>query len=101
MYFDGEKYVFVNAFHGPVAIARRDKGFPNFSSDGMTAYASFRVEKTRNTISALTIERVICKHESKYMPTPCKFIYEEKDGLTLPYFVSIQLDNNNTNCNKK
>lgn len=101
VYFDGEKYVFVNAFHGLVAIARRDKGFPTFSSDGMTAYYYFRVEKARNTISASTIESVICKHESKYMPTPCKFIYDEKDGLILPYFVSIQLENNNTKRNKK
>lgn len=92
VYFDGEKYVFINAFHGIVAIARRDNGFPDFSSDGMTAYNSFHVEKTKATISTLTIERIICKSESKYMPAVCKFTYNEKDKEFLSYSVSVKLD---------
>ena len=92
VYFDGEKYVFVNAFHGLVAIAIRDKGFPNFSADGMTRYNSFHIEKTKNTISALTIETGVCKKESEYVPVFCKFTYDEVARDNLPYFVSVNLD---------
>ena len=91
VYFDGEKYVFINAFHGLVAIARRE-GFTEFSSDGMTAYCVFNVEKTKKTIDYRTIEKIICKQESLYVKTCCKFHYKEIEAEDLPYFVGVKLD---------
>ena len=91
VYFDGEKYVFVNAFHGLVAIARCE-GFTEFSSDGMTTFCVFNVEKTKETISYQTIEKVICKAESRYVKTTCKFHYEEVHAESLRYSVSIKLE---------
>lgn len=46
VYFDGEKYVFINAFHGCVAVARRE-GLAEFTNDGYMAHVKFKVEKTR------------------------------------------------------
>lgn len=45
VYFDGEKYVFINAFHGLVAIARRE-GLVDFSTDGYMAHVKFKIEKS-------------------------------------------------------
>lgn len=90
VYFDGEKYVFINAFHGLVAIARRE-GVTEFSSDGMAGYCVFQVEKTKETICNGTIERVISKSENKYMRIACKFHYKEINDESLPYCVSVKL----------
>ena len=50
VYFDGEKYVFINAFHGIVAVARR-QGLVDFSQDGYMSHASFEVEKSSSYFS--------------------------------------------------
>lgn len=39
VYFDGEKYVFINAFHGCVAVARRE-GLAEFTNDGYMAHVT-------------------------------------------------------------
>lgn len=59
VYFDGEKYVFVNAFHGLVAIARR-QGLVDFTQDGYMAHVKFIVEKA-STITKNAITRLIHK----------------------------------------
>lgn len=92
VYFDGEKYVFINAFHGLVAIARRDYNTFSFSGDGARRLVTFHVEKAR-TISNCTIERVINKSESTYMPCDATYIYDNaSDRDSLPYFVGVNLE---------
>lgn len=92
VYFDGEKYVFVNRFHGLVAIARRSK-MPEFSEDNTVSFTSFTVEAT-NAISKSTITKVVKKNESKFMP--CCVAYKwnvTTDGRdSLPYAVSVRLE---------
>lgn len=92
VYFDGEKYVFVNRFHGLVAIARRSK-MTEFSEDKTEAFTSFTVETT-NAISKSTITKVVKKSESKYIP--CCVAYKwnvTTDGRdSLPYAVSVRLE---------
>lgn len=92
VYFDGEKYVFINAFHGLVAIARRDYNTSRFSEDNTRYFVTFHVEKA-STISESTIERIINKGESTYMPCYVTYVYDtisERDSL--PYFVSVNLE---------
>ena len=47
VYFDGEKYVFINAFHGIVAVARR-QGLVDFTSDGYMAHVNFSNRKSHH-----------------------------------------------------
>lgn len=89
VYFDGEKYVFINAFHGLVAIARR-QGLVEFSDDGYMGHVKFKIEKS-STISRSTITRVIGKQESKYVSTVVETEWEEITKENLPYFVSVNL----------
>lgn len=89
VFFDGEKYVFVNAFHGCVAIATRTK-ITEFPEDKVVAF--FFAEKTRETISSTTIRRVIGKSESRYVPTIVNYQWEEVDATSLPVFVSVQIN---------
>lgn len=65
VYFDGEKYVFINAFHGCVAIARRE-GLVEFTNDGFKAHVKFKVEKTIRTISKKTIACQRCPYFVRY-----------------------------------
>ena len=91
VYFDGEKYVFINRFIGLVAVARR-KGMPAISDDGNTAYSTFTVEQT-DGICKETIIKVIQKQESQYLP--CSVAYEwqeEQKYSSLPYSVSVKLE---------
>ena len=91
VYFDGEKYVFINRFIGLVAVARR-KGMPEISNDGNTAYSTFMVEQT-DGICKETIIKVIQKQESQYLP--CSVAYEwekEQKYSSLPYSVSVKLE---------
>ena len=91
VYFDGEKYVFVNRFIGLVAVARR-KGTPAISDDGNTCYSTFSVEHT-DSICKETIIKVIQKQESQYLP--CSVAYEWKEEQkysSLPYAVSVKLE---------
>lgn len=91
VYFDGEKYVFVNRFIGLVAVARR-KGAPVISDDGNTCYSTFTVEHT-DSICKETIIKVIQKQESQYLP--CSVAYEwqeEQKYSSLPYSVSVKLE---------
>ena len=91
VYFDGEKYVFVNRFIGLVAVARR-KGMPAISDDGNTCYSTFSVEHT-DSICKETIIKVIQKQESQYLP--CSVAYEwekEQRYSSLPYSVSVKLE---------
>lgn len=90
VYFDGEKYVFINAFHGIVAVARR-QGLVGFSQDGYMAQASFEVEKS-STISRSTITRLIHKQESKYVSTVVNCKWKEVKCESLPYSVSVALE---------
>lgn len=91
VYFDGEKYVFINAFHGLVAIARRDYDTSRFSEDNTRCFVTFHVEKA-STISDSTIERIINKGESTYMPCDVTYVYDTiSDSDSLPYFVSVNL----------
>ena len=90
VYFDGEKYVFINAFHGLVAIARR-QGLVDFSADGYMGHVKFKIEKS-STISRSTITRVIGKQESKYVSTVVETEWEENEIECLPYFVSVNLE---------
>lgn len=89
VYFDGEKYVFINAFHGLVAIARR-QGLVEFSDDGYMGHVKFKIEKSK-TISKRTITRVVEKQESKYVSTVVETEWEESEIESLPYFVSVNL----------
>lgn len=92
VYFDGEKYVFINAFHGLVAIARRDYNTSRFSEDNTRYFVTFHVEKA-STISESTIERIINKGESTYMPCYVTYVYDTiSDRESLPYFVSVNLE---------
>ena len=91
VYFDGEKYVFINAFHGCVAVARRE-GLVEFSSDGYMAHVKFKVEKTRCTISKKTIDGAIYKMESRYMSTVVEYEWKEVDRDDLPYAVSVKVE---------
>ena len=91
VYFDGEKYVFINRFIGLVAVARR-KGTPAISDDGNTCYSTFTVEYA-DGINKETVINVIQKHESQYLP--CSVAYEwqeEQKYSSLPYSVSVKLE---------
>ena len=90
VYFDGEKYVFINAFHGIVAVARR-QGLVGFTQDGHMAHASFEVEKS-STISRSTITRLIHKQESKFVSAVVDIEWIETTQENLPYFVSVNLE---------
>lgn len=91
VYFDGEKYVFINAFHGCVAVARRE-GLVEFSSDGYEARVKFKVEKTRCTISKRTIDSAIHKMENRHVATVVEYEWEEIEREDLPYSVSVKLE---------
>lgn len=91
VYFDGEKYVFINAFHGCVAVARRE-GLVEFSSDGYMAHVKFKVEKTRYTISKKTIDGAIYKMENRYVSTIVEYEWEEVDRDNLSYAVSVKVE---------
>lgn len=86
VYFDGEKYVFINAFHGCVAVAKRE-GLVEFTNDGYKAHVKFKVEKTRCTISKRTIDGAISKMENRYV-----YEWEEVDRDDLPYAVSVKVE---------
>lgn len=91
VYFDGEKYVFINRFIGLVAVARR-KGTPVISDDGNTCYSTFTVEYA-DGINKETVIKVIQKQESQYLP--CSVAYEwqeEQKYSSLPYSVSVKLE---------
>ena len=91
VYFDGEKYVFINRFIGLVAVARR-KGMPVISDDGNTCYSTFSVEYA-DGINKETVIKVIQKQEIQYLP--CSVAYEwheEKKYSSLPYSVSVKLE---------
>lgn len=92
VYFDGEKYVFINRFFGLVAIARRSKMI-EFSEDNTEASTSFTVEAT-NAISKSTITKLVKKSENRFMP--CCVAYKwnvTTDGRnSLPYAVSVRLE---------
>ena len=91
IYFDGEKYVFINRFIGLVAVARR-KGMPAISDDGNTCYSTFTVEYA-DGINKETVINVIQKHESQYLP--CSVAYEwqeEQKYSSRPYSVSVKLE---------
>lgn len=91
VYFDGEKYVFINRFIGLVAVARR-KVMPAISDDGNTCYSTFTVEYA-DGINKETVIKVIQKQESQYFP--CSVAYEwqeEKKYSSLPYSVSVKLE---------
>ena len=90
VYFDGEKYVFINAFHGVVAVARR-QGLVDFTSDGYMAHVKFQIEKA-TTISKNAITRVIHKQESKFVSTVVESEWIEVERESLPYFVSVNLE---------
>lgn len=91
VYFDGEKYVFVNAFHGCVAIARR-QGLVEFSSDGYKAHVKFSVEKTKRTISKKTINGAIFQMENRYVSTVVEYEWDEVDRDDLPYSVGVSVE---------
>lgn len=91
VYFDGEKYVFINAFHGCVAVARRE-GLVEFTNDGYMAHVKFKVEKTRCTISKRTIYGAIHNMENRYMSTIVEYEWEEVDRDNLPYAVSVKVE---------
>ena len=91
VYFDGEKYVFINAFHGCVAVARRE-GLVEFTNDRYKAHVKFKVEKTRCTISKRTIDGAISKMENRYMSTIVEYEWEEVDRDDLPYAVSVKVE---------
>lgn len=91
VYFDGEKYVFINAFHGCVAVARRE-GLVEFTNDGNGAHVKFKVEKTRCTISKRTIDGAIHKMENRYMSTIVEYEWKEVDRDDLPYAVSVKVE---------
>ena len=91
VYFDGEKYVFINAFHGCVAVARRE-GLVEFSSDGYEARVKFKVEKTICTISKRTIDSAIHKMENRHVATVVEYEWEEIEREDLPYSVSVKLE---------
>ena len=91
VYFDGEKYVFINRFIGLVAVARR-KGTPAISDDGNTCYSTFTVEYA-DGINKETVIKVRQKQESQYLP--CSVAYEwqeEQKYSSLPYSVSVKLE---------
>ena len=90
VYFDGEKYVFINAFHGLVAIARR-QGYTEYLPDGYKAHVKFKVEKA-STISKNTITRLLYKQEDKYVSTVVECEWNEVECESLPYFVSVNLE---------
>ena len=91
VYFDGEKYVFINAFHGCVAVARRE-GLVEFSDDGYMAHVKFKVEKMRCTISKRTIDGAIRKMENRYVSTIVEYEWDEVDRDDLPYAVSVKVE---------
>lgn len=91
VYFDGEKYVFINRFIGLVAVARR-KGMPAISDDGNTCYSTFTVEYT-DSICKETIIKVIQKQESQYLPCSVAYEWQEENKYSsLPYSVSVKLE---------
>lgn len=90
VYFDGEKYVFINAFHGIVAVARR-QGLVDFLQDGYMAHVSFEVEKS-STINRSTITRLIHRQESKYVSAVVECEWNEVECESLPYFVGVSLE---------
>lgn len=87
VYFDGEKYVFINA----VAVARRER-LAEFTNDGYMAHVKFKVEKTRCTISKRTIDGAIHKMENRYMSTVVEYEWKEVDRDDLPYAVSVKVE---------
>ena len=91
VYFDGEKYVFINAFHGCVAVARRE-GLVDFTNDGYMAHVKFKVEKTRCAISKRTIDGAIYKMENRHMSTVVEYEWDEVDRDDLPYAVSVKVE---------
>lgn len=91
VYFDGEKYVFINRFIGLVAVARR-KGMPAISNDGNTAYSTFTVEYA-DGINKETVIKVIQKQESQYLPCSVAYEWKEEQKYSyLPYSVSVKLE---------
>lgn len=91
VYFDGEKYVFVNRFIGLVAVARR-KGTPAISDDGNTCYSTFTVEYA-DGINKETVINVIQKQESQYLPCSVAYEWQEENKYSsLPYSVSVKLE---------
>lgn len=93
VYFDGEKYVFINAFHGCVAVAKREGLLVEFTNDGYKAHVKVKVEKTRCTISKRTIDGAISKMENRYMSTIVEYEWEEVDDRDdLPYAVSVKVE---------
>ena len=91
VYFDGEKYVFINRFIGLVAVARR-KGMPAISDDGNTCYSTFTVEYA-DGINKETVINVIQKHESQYLPCIVAYEWQEEQRYSsLPYSVSVKLE---------
>lgn len=91
VYFDGEKYVFINRFIGLVAVARR-KGMPAISDDGNTCYSTFTVEYA-DGINKETVINVIQKQESQYLPCSVAYEWQEENKYSsLPYSVSVKLE---------
>lgn len=91
VYFDGEKYVFINRFIGLVAVARR-KGMPAISDDGNTCYSTFTVEYA-DGINKETVINVIQKQESQYLPCSVAYEWQEEHKYSsLPYSVSVKLE---------
>ena len=90
VYFDGEKYTFINRFYGLVAIARRVE-MPRFSDDKEISFADFSVESTEN-ISKSTVTKIINRHESKYIPCHVSYKWDVKPDSALPYCVSVNLE---------
>lgn len=90
VYFDGGKYVFVNAFHGLVAIARR-QGLVEYSQDGYMAHVKFQIEKS-STIERSTIIRLIHKQENKYVSTVMDIEWTDVEQESLPYIVTVNLE---------
>ena len=91
VYFDGEKYVFINRFIGLVAVARR-KGTPAISDDGNTCYSTFTVEYA-DGINKETVINVIQKQESQYLPCSVAYEWQEENKYSsLPYSVSVKLE---------
>lgn len=91
VYFDGEKYVFINRFIGLVAVARR-KETPAISDDGNTCYSTFTVEYA-DGINKETVINVIQKQESQYLPCSVAYEWQEENKYSsLPYSVSVKLE---------
>lgn len=90
VYFDGVKYVFISAFHGIVAVARR-LGLVEFLPEGSMAHVKFQIEKT-TTINKNTITRIIHQQENNVISTVVECEWTEVERESLPYFVSVNLE---------